>query len=299
MQINHFLLNLDILKFLIFNFLLITVFTGEIFSQKKLILQPDAQKGKDAVVWYISRKDTKHGNVNERNFGTDKDFKAMAWSFDGNIGEKRSLIEFDLSQLPENAYITSAYLSLFANRESGDAGKKGHEYIYVNSNECLLQRIIEPWNENHVTWNTQPKITHENEILIHKSEYPYQDYENIDITQLVRDELKNPKESFGFGMSVKEAKRYNCLIFASSDNPNPELHPKIVVNYTTGKSKNSHLNKKRSDKYNVIIYNEKGEEIKRVKGVLFDKLTGFESGTYHFNLMKNNQIISAGKFIIY
>ncbi len=299
MQINYFLLNPDILKFLIFNLLLILVFTGEIFSQKKLVLQPDAQKGKDAVIWYINTKQTRHGDVANKNFGDNKDFKAMAWTFQGDFGEKRSLIEFDLSRLPKKSHITSAYLSLYANEASNDAGKKGHEYIYVNSNECLLQRIVEPWTENQVTWNTQPKITHENEVLINKSEYPHQDYENIDITQLVKDELRNPEESFGFVMSVKEAKKYNCLIFASSDNPNPELHPKIVINYTTDKSNNSHFGKKQSDKYVVIIYNEKGEEIKRVKGVLFDKISGFESGTYHFNLMKNNHIISAGKFIIY
>ncbi len=299
MLINYFLLNPDILKSLIFNLLLILIFTGEIFSQKKLVLQPDAQKGKDAVVWYVTNQN-RHSDVANKNFGSDKDFKSMAWTFQGDFGEKKSLIEFDLRRLPKNSHITSAYLSLFANKESNDAGKKGHEYIYVNSNECLLQRIIEPWDENRVTWNTQPKITHENEVLIHKSEYPYQDYENIDVTQLVRDELRKPKESFGFMMSVKEAKKYNCLIFSSSDNPNPELHPKLVINYTTGKNKNSHFEKKRSDKYIVIIYNEKGEEIKRVKGAAsFDKISGLESGTYHYNLMKNNHIISAGKFIIY
>ncbi len=293
-------MNLSFNKILFVSFLFL-LFTAKMYSQRQLIFQPNAKNGKDAVIWYISSEQTHHGDVSNKNYGSDKDVKALAWSFEGNAGEKRSLIKFNLKEIPEDAHIISAYLSLYANRESGDANKKGHTFIYTNSNECLIQRVTEPWDENTVTWNTQPKVTSTNEVVLHKSEYSFQDYENIDITQLVKDILENPDNNFGFMISVKDASLYKCLIFASSDNPNPDLHPKLVVNYTAGKNKNhnSHFNKKKHSKYVIIIYDNEGKEIKRLKKISFDNSVNLESGTYHFNLMKNNNIISAGKFIIY
>ncbi len=295
------------MKKMLFLSFLVFFCTGEMFSQQKLILQPNAKKGKDAVIWYINSKQTRHGDVANKNYGSEEDFKAMAWSFSGNFGEKRSLIEFDLKKIPENARIISAYLSLYANKESGDANKKGHTFLYANSNECLLQRITEPWDENQVTWNTQPQVTRKNEVLIHKSDYPYRNYENIDVTRLVRDILKNPEKNYGFMISVKDVASYKCMLFASSDHPNSGLHPKLVINYISGNNTNEDYvfddfldtEKKDNDKYVVIIYDEKGTEINRVKGICFDKSIDLKSGTYHFNIMKNNNIISAEKFIIY
>ena len=290
--------------FLSFLFLLCT---GEIISQHNLILQPDAKKGKDAVIWYINSKQTRHGDIANKNYGSEQDFKAMAWSFEGNPGEKRSLIKFNLKKIPENARIISAFLSLYANEESGDANKKGHTFLLANSNACLLQRITEPWDENHVTWNTQPKVTAENEVLMQKSDSPYQNYEKIDITQLLQDILKDPKKNYGFMISVKNPVLYKCMLFASSDHPNSDLHPKLTINYTLGNNINqnnvyndsSDTEKTDKNEYIVIIYDEKGTEIKRVNGNCFNKSLGLKSATYHFNMMKNNNIISAGKFIIY
>jgi len=57
-------------------------------------------------------------------------------------GAYRSLLRFDLSQIPSGATVTDATLEVYA-------------YRYEGSNTFQFYRATEPWEET-VTWNTQP-----------------------------------------------------------------------------------------------------------------------------------------------
>lgn len=108
-----------------------------------LTLQPDAAVGKDATIWYIQSQTTSKGATNTTNFGTDAEFPAMEWTFDGYYGTKNGLIEFDLSSIPATVTVTSATLSLFSCDSCADPG---HDVIDQSSdpngtNQGLVQRI--------------------------------------------------------------------------------------------------------------------------------------------------------------
>ncbi|MCD4793185.1 MAG: DNRLRE domain-containing protein [Bacteroidales bacterium] len=189
-----------------------------------LILQPNGDQGKDAQIWTYDPT-----GIIDR--GTNRtDIVIYEWTKNGAPTTKYGLIEFDLSDIPENSSISSAYLSLFFDPESVD-----NQHIFGHCqlggpNEAYLERITSTWEEP-VCWNTQPTTTEENRVLIPASSSPTQDY-IINVTLLTQDIIDNFDTSYGFMIKMVEAQYYKSLIFASSEHPNANLHPKLVVTYT-------------------------------------------------------------------
>ncbi len=188
------------------------------FSQVTLVLQPGASDGKDA--------DIRTDYPSTPNGGS-QDFIANAWTA-GMVFVQRSLIEFDLSSIPQNALIISANLSLYANPTTGHSQ---HHSSLSGSNTAFLKRIVNHWNENAVCWNNQPGTTDMHRIILPQSTSSLQDYLNIDVTQMMQDMVTFPGTSFGMMFMLATEEHYRSLIFASSDHPNASLHPKLVITY--------------------------------------------------------------------
>lgn len=187
------------------------------YSQNSIILQPDAAAGKDASIF---NRDAL------ANYGNDVDLIATQWDFSGEPGTVRSLLQFDLSSIPKGAEVTDARLSLYYNDQSATHGQAGNNAAY-------LRRLIQPWEENTVAWNMQPWYTTDNEVLLPASTTPDQDYENIDVTQLVRDMLMYPNTSFGFMLMLQMEEGMNSIKFYSSDGPSAFERPKLQVTWGT------------------------------------------------------------------
>lgn len=163
----------------------------------------------------------------KKNWGTSPSLIAAAWTYGGKEGTGRSLIDFDLSQIPNGAELTSARLSLHYDPTSGH---EGHSTM-SGKNSAYLQRITTLWSVEHVTWDTQPSATTQSQIHLPGSSTRNQNYLDIDVLPLVRDMLEEPRESFGFMLRLKEERHYRSLVFASSNNSNRELHPRLVITY--------------------------------------------------------------------
>lgn len=204
-------------------FLLIFLFNSQFsFSQHTLVLQPGPKDGKDALL---------HGldYLIDENLGWHKQFTAMSWTFNGVPGNIRSVIEFDLSQLPENAKIDRARLSLYAYDSQNSLGQ--HSCL-SGSNESWLRRIVTEWDEEKVTWNTQPLTTKRNQINLFSTNNPNQNYLRIDVTQLIKDMIYDPENSHGFMIQLNTEEYYRSMNFASSDHHNQSLHPRLEINYS-------------------------------------------------------------------
>lgn len=186
-----------------------------------ITIQP-GNEGKDAKVF--SEQD-------ESNFGGDPDFIASAWTFGGNDEVLRSFIDFDLDPLPANATITSAELSLYYNDMSASEGHAG-------DNTAILQRITSPWVENTISWGNQPATTTQNQVILPASTSTTQDYENINVTQLVRDIVNNPSSSYGIMFRLQTEEVFRSMKFASSDFPEADKRPKLEICYTLGTATN-------------------------------------------------------------
>lgn len=197
--------------------LLVFFYSTALISQSTIVLQPDAAAGKDARIF----------NLNSlANFGNDVDFIASILDYSGEPGTTRSLIQFDLSSIPEAVDIIDARLSLYHNPDTQTPGQLG-------DNAAYLRRIIQPWEESTVAWNMQPLYSTDNQVLIPASANPTQDYENIDVTALVSDMVEFSSSSFGFMFMLENEQGMRSMKFYSSDGPNPDKHPRLQVTYGT------------------------------------------------------------------
>jgi hypothetical protein len=133
-----------------------------------------------------------------------------------------------LSSIPANSNIVSAQLSLYHDNSDStqfDSPANG-------SNACWLQRVTSTWDKNAVTWNNQPSVTTNNEDSIPMSTVLYQDYTNIDVSNIVQDMVNNPTNSFGFLLSLVNETNYRRMTFASGNNPDTSNYPTLLVCYT-------------------------------------------------------------------
>jgi len=198
-------------------FLLYLLWSTTFYSQGTIVLQPDAAAGKDARIFNLDAL---------ANYGSDPDFIASILNYNGEPGTTRSIIQFDLSGVPEGFDIVDARLSLWYNHESSTPGQLG-------DNAAVLRRLIQPWEENTVMWNQQPQYTTENEALIPASANSSQDHLFIDVTGLVRDMMSNPNTSFGFMFMLQDEQGEKAMKFYSSDGPVADKHPMLQITYGT------------------------------------------------------------------
>ena len=162
------------------------------------------------------------------NYGTVQYLNMHAWTNGGIPVTHRSLIDFDLSTIPSNSFIQSAFLFLYVDINVNTF--PGGHYPLSGSNECIIKRVITNWNEISVTWNNQPGTTTSNQTNIPQSTASNQDY-IIDVTNLIQDMNNDTLNSFGFLIKLINENYYRRMIFASKDNPNREKHPKLQVTY--------------------------------------------------------------------
>ena len=94
--------------------LMVIVLTGS--AQITLNLQPDGCSGKDAEI---------SDNNASTNYGANNSFFSDRWTCGGNPCTARSVIQFDLSSIPQGSTINSATLSLYAN-PNASAGSIGN-----------------------------------------------------------------------------------------------------------------------------------------------------------------------------
>lgn len=192
---------------------------------KTLTLQPGSE-GKDAYI---------NSLFPNAIGGLSNDFCVMAWTNSSNPVTVRSMIDFDLSAIPQGSTIKSAYLSLYNNPTSVNNSGKHSDYATYGSigadNATYLKRVTSNWDESTISWNTQPTTTSINQVLIPSSTDIHQDYPNIDVTKLIKDIYNNKSTSFGMMLQLRTEAYYRGLIFASGDNADPTKRPKLVINY--------------------------------------------------------------------
>jgi hypothetical protein len=192
-----------------------------IATETTVTFQPDGADGVDA--WLGNNLER---GYNTHNFGSHPDFMSSAWTADGDMSNVRSLLYFDLTSIPAEAEIDHAILSLYGVNSAGN----GSHSTLSGSNASVLQKVTSPWNENTVTWDTQPGTTDLNQVIVPESTFEAQDY-HMDVTNLIRDLHANPESNYGLKLKLVTEERYRKLVFASSDNPDSTKRPKLEITY--------------------------------------------------------------------
>ena len=230
-------------KIILFIFFAIVSYSS-VLCQTTVTFKPNAAKGKDALL-ATTNGCTPNGEMNPpefNNYSADICFRAWAWTL-YNVGcnERiyRSLLSFEeLSTIPPQAEILSAELKLFGlpyvDYLPGNSCYPGSPYYFTN--ESCIQRVTSTWNENTVTWNTQPTTTTVNQILIPKttSQWNWNFTNNSDnLRAMIQDMVSNPNTNHGFMFKLQDETIYRAINFVSSDHENPALWPELTVTYKT------------------------------------------------------------------
>jgi hypothetical protein len=202
-----------------------------------VIYQPGPTDGQDA---FIATRTICTG-ANTANYGDFVEMPIVSWTYNaincGN-GVDRSLVKFlAMNTIPSNATIVSAKLSLYGVNAStfypsGNSTYSGSPYNTSGANECSIKRITSIWDESTVTWATQPSTVVNNEATILPSYLQFNyNATDIDVTALVKDMRTAVNANNGFMISLKTEQYYRSMIFATCENPNTALRPKLVINY--------------------------------------------------------------------
>ncbi len=224
--------------------LLLTIaFCGSVFAQTRTVtFKPGAAAGKDAIIensyGYIKNSNVVPLPREDVNFGNHSEFTGMDWTYYA-LGcpraTHRTLFKFDeLSTIPQGAVIISAELKLYGLQASG--GLPGNQVAggVFSSNESLILRVTSDWDEQTVTWNTQPATTTQNQIAVPQTltEYDWNFTNNSNnLVAMIQDMVSNPETNFGFMLKLDTEAYYRKIVFASSDHANPALHPELTVTY--------------------------------------------------------------------
>lgn len=277
-------------------------------AQSVVILQPGSDNGKDAMVG-------NYFDYVDQNFGDLPELEAYAWTAAGLNTDMRFLIEFDLSVIPAGSVIDEARLTLYYDPATWWGGG-----IHTGDNDAYVSRIIEPWDENIVTWNTQPATTELHRITLPSSISPTQDY-NIKIKKLIQDMVNDPENSHGLMVQLVDETQYKSLLFCSSDYADASNHPKLRIKYTEplkisasveidpvfspnpfSESTTLNFNNTSGDSYTFKLIDLQGSVVYEQNNFTGNSITVFRNdlapGIYLWNLRGADNRIKSGKIVV-
>ncbi|HWP93735.1 MAG TPA: DNRLRE domain-containing protein [Thermodesulfobacteriota bacterium] len=131
-------------------------------------------------------------------------------------GARETLLQFDLSGIPQEAEITKAYLKLFSKKN-----KK-----FRKDNAVRVYAVLEPWLQS-ATWNGKPAAasTYEDSIAVNG----FGQYVQWEITGLVQDWVSGLEQNHGV---VVRSEGGGELYFASKEAHDPGKRPVLYIEYT-------------------------------------------------------------------
>ena len=165
-------------------------------------------------------------NFPNTSFPEHPDLAGLAGTVFGEYYAGRSFFKFDLSEIPSDSNVIEARLSLYANPNPSNNTHDG-------LNKSYIRRVTSPWIDADVTFDNQPDFTHANEVILEQSTSPYQDYLNINVTDMVREMVQNPQNNYGFMLALRLEGIYRSINFASGDCPDISKRPLLVITYGT------------------------------------------------------------------
>jgi hypothetical protein len=196
---------------------------------KVLVLQPGPDDGKDAM---ISNLDP------DSNFGDWKFFEATFISEPvlTVMRSNESLIAFDMNALPKSATIKKVSLTLYY-----EIPLVWDSTIFYPTGSNIpewcggvLQQIIEPWEEDKVTWNDQPSTTQLRQVYISpfilNCNFITVDVSSFYVPDPTTDVVSYPMYGMFFRLWPREW--VPGFRFLSSDYGIATMRPKLTVYYT-------------------------------------------------------------------
>jgi hypothetical protein len=211
------------------------------YSQITVPLTPT----KDASVGFHDGYDS-----DDTNYGYATHFSAFSQPAASGIGENAGwgIMDFDFSSIPAGTTIISANLKLYAFGTGFSIPlPTGHD----GANSSYLSRIVSPWDEFTVTWNTRPDFITDNQVTLPESISSDENYTDINVTALVQDIINDPSGSFGLCLRLVDESPTAGLLFASTDFGDDSKLQKLSVTYS---GPNTVLQNSNNAVFNILVY---------------------------------------------
>ena len=172
-------------------------------------------------------------NAGPRGDTAGTELYAFAWTA-SSIGipnyNGRSLIKYDVSQLPTNAIVKSAKLYLYSKLKNlnGISGSP----TYGTNNIGLLQKVYSHWKMDSTNYFTPLVVDTATEVVLPQSTNTSQDYV-ADITAYTQSWVNKPDSNYGMLFRLQtENDPYNSLVFESSLASDTTKRPRLEICYS-------------------------------------------------------------------
>lgn len=185
-------------------------------AQTVVTIVADSVKGKDSEVASINYA------VNN-NYANEKVHYVYAWTQSGTPTIIRTFLWIDLAQIPTNATISSASLSLYYDAAFVTVPVAGQ-------NDFWVERVTQSWAENTITWNNQPSSTTVNRgssTVFTSSDMVY----TVDVKEVIKDIIASGN-NYGVVLKLKNEQPHSNVAFGSTENPDPGKRPSLTIAYT-------------------------------------------------------------------
>lgn len=175
-------------------------------------------------------------NNNYPNYGFSHpaEITSIAWTNNAegfSVFNNRTLMRYDVSDVPANATINSARLYLYAKKNPLNGNKV--DPMFGSNNVSLLQNITSKWDTTGVAtgWNNQPSISSTTQKVLAKSTSTTQDYV-VDITDFAQRWINKPDSNFGMLLRLQTEIAYNSMIFEGDAAAAFEMQPRLEICYS-------------------------------------------------------------------
>ncbi len=172
-------------------------------------------------------------NAGPRGDTAGTELYAFAWTA-SSIGipnyNGRSLIKYDVSQLPTNAIVKSAKLYLYSKLKNlnGISGSP----TYGTNNIGLLQKVYSHWKMDSTNYFTPLVVDTATEVVLPQSTNTSQDYV-ADITAYTQSWVNKPDSNYGMLFRLQtENDPYNSLVFESGLASDTTKRPRLEICYS-------------------------------------------------------------------
>jgi len=158
---------------------------------------------------------------------------AFAWTANNiNIPNYngRSLIKYDIRQIPIGAVVKSAKLYLYAKLQNINGIL--HSPTYGVKNTALLQKVNTPWTLPQVNYYTNLDVDTAKEVILAESTIPAQNYV-ADLTDYAQSWVNDPTSNNGLLFRMQtENDPYNSMIFESGLAADTNKRPRLEICYS-------------------------------------------------------------------
>ncbi len=195
----------------------IKVIPSTVLQQQTVILQPsnNADEFNFAVL----------GGVNASSHITE--LVAASWTNGGVPLTVRGAFKFNLNNIPSNATLISAKLSLYSNPTPLNGPGTGASNSGTN-NSIWIRRLTSNWTTS-TPWVSQPAADSSTEVSIPHTSLPSLDLIDVNVKPMV--ESMRVNGNYGIIIRLQDEVIYNIRNFASSTHSEAAKHPKLVLVY--------------------------------------------------------------------